>query len=185
MTAVLTPPARRPARALPPPLPAVPRVPSRSRRSTLYCLLALGLGVGGFRGLHSRGLVHVVLGPLCHRRCAGAGRRRPVPCFLATRTWPRGGFSWFPGPVVLELPFMLLASPLDHAALAGPLSTATCGRAHGPGPRPPLPVPRPERAGSGGIDTDILPQPGGYLLLRQRYERGLRFTWPPLCSSSG
>ena len=37
------------------------------------------------------------------------------------------GFVWFPGPVVLELPFMAVVSPLNHAALAGPLSTATCG----------------------------------------------------------
>ncbi len=37
------------------------------------------------------------------------------------------GFVWFPGPVVAELPFMLIVSPLNHAALAGPLSTATCG----------------------------------------------------------
>ncbi|HUC13777.1 MAG TPA: hypothetical protein VMS00_04930 [Acidimicrobiales bacterium] len=37
------------------------------------------------------------------------------------------GFGWFPGPVVLELPFMLVASPLNHAALAGPLTTAACG----------------------------------------------------------
>jgi hypothetical protein len=39
------------------------------------------------------------------------------------------GFVWFPGPVVLELPFMLVASPLNHAALAGPLTTAFCGAA--------------------------------------------------------
>jgi hypothetical protein len=39
------------------------------------------------------------------------------------------GFVWFPGPVVLELPFMLFTSPLNHAALAGPLSTAVCGAA--------------------------------------------------------
>jgi hypothetical protein len=37
------------------------------------------------------------------------------------------GFVWFPGPVVLELPFMLVVGPLNHAALAGPLSTAMCG----------------------------------------------------------
>lgn len=37
------------------------------------------------------------------------------------------GFVWFPGPVVLELPFMLFTSPLNQAALAGPLSTAACG----------------------------------------------------------
>jgi hypothetical protein len=36
------------------------------------------------------------------------------------------GFVWFPGPVVLQLPFMAVVSPLNHAALAGPLSTATC-----------------------------------------------------------
>jgi hypothetical protein len=37
------------------------------------------------------------------------------------------GFVWFPAPVVLELPFMAVVSPLGQAALAGPLSTATCG----------------------------------------------------------
>jgi hypothetical protein len=37
------------------------------------------------------------------------------------------GFVWFPGPVVLQLPFMAIVSPLNQAALAGPLSTATCG----------------------------------------------------------
>lgn len=40
------------------------------------------------------------------------------------------GFVWFPGPVVLELPVMLIASPLNHAALAGPLTTAACGAAN-------------------------------------------------------
>ena len=37
------------------------------------------------------------------------------------------GFVWFPLPVVLQLPFMLVMSPLDQAAMAGPLSTAVCG----------------------------------------------------------
>jgi hypothetical protein len=39
------------------------------------------------------------------------------------------GFFWPPGPVVLELPFMLLASPLNHAWLGASLSTAACGAA--------------------------------------------------------
>jgi hypothetical protein len=37
------------------------------------------------------------------------------------------GFVWFPLPVVLQLPFMAVMSPLNQAALSGPLSTAACG----------------------------------------------------------
>jgi 4-amino-4-deoxy-L-arabinose transferase-like glycosyltransferase len=37
------------------------------------------------------------------------------------------GFVWPPLPVLLQLPFMLVLGPLQHAVVAGPLSTACCG----------------------------------------------------------
>jgi hypothetical protein len=85
-------------------------------------LVALGVYVAvGYYLLYS---VHYAIGDALVR----AGDARAV-LFSRDPHLAAWGFVWFPGPVVLELPFMLVASPLDHAAFAGPLTTAACGAA--------------------------------------------------------
>lgn len=85
-------------------------------------LVALGVYVAaGYYMLYS---VHYAIGDALVR----AGDARGV-LFSRDPHLAAWGFVWFPGPVVLELPFMLVASPLDHAAFAGALTTAACGAA--------------------------------------------------------
>lgn len=130
MTAVLAPPSS-PARTAPPapPLP-VPAPPVASRpdwRRVLEAKWPLVVAVVAFASYVAAGCfmlysVHYAIGD-------ALSRSEDARAVLFSRdphlaAW---GFVWFPGPVVLELPFMLFTSPLNHAALAGPLSTAACG----------------------------------------------------------
>ena len=85
-------------------------------------LVALGVYIGaGYYLLYS---VHYAIGDALVR----AGDARAV-LYSRDPHLAAWGFVWFPGPVVLELPFMAIASPLNYAPLAGPVTTAACGAA--------------------------------------------------------
>src|SRR5579863_2562663 len=85
-------------------------------------LVALGVYIGaGYYLLYS---VHYAIGDALVR----AGDARAV-LYSRDPHLAAWGFVWFPGPVVLELPFMAIASPVDYAPLAGPVTTAVCGAA--------------------------------------------------------
>ncbi|MGO9661278.1 MAG: hypothetical protein ACLP7F_23355 [Acidimicrobiales bacterium] len=130
MTAVLAPPPQpvRPAPPAPPGPQVLRTAPGRSGPRaalvrywpTVLAVVAFAVYVGA--GCYMLYSVHYEIGD-------ALSRSEDARAVLFSRdphlaAW---GFVWFPGPVVAELPFMLLASPLNHAALAGPLSTAACG----------------------------------------------------------
>jgi hypothetical protein len=133
VTAVLAPPLRPapPALYKPPSPPPPSPTPAGSARSGWRAVLAtrwplvlavVAFGVYVAAGCYMLYSVHYAIGD-------ALSRSEDARAVLFSRdphlaAW---GFVWFPGPVVLELPFMLIVSPLNQAALAGPLSTAMCG----------------------------------------------------------
>jgi hypothetical protein len=129
VTAVLAPPVRSasaapPAHPVPERAPTGPALPSRgpflSNWPLVLALVSFGVYVAaGCFMLYS---AHYEIGDALSRSADARFVLFSRDPHLAA--W---GFVWFPGPVVLELPFMAVLSPLNHAALAGPLSTAMCG----------------------------------------------------------
>ena len=131
MTAVLAPP--RPARLEPAsalisqaPVTVLPAKTASPllRRYWPLALATVSLGVYIAAGVFMFYSVHYAIGDALAR----AEDARAV-LFSRDPHLAAWGFFWPPGPVLLELPFILFTSPLNQAFLGAILSTATCGAA--------------------------------------------------------